>query len=131
MFALQAWTYAAGKGHIRVLLEVAANASHDEKKRRHVLCQFYDEAARREWGERASRGDSEFKIEEACQKLDRDLLETARMDYDNAYAPRATQDGYEVAQAPPGTGPRQGKRYGRKGTHCALSLHILVAILLF
>ena len=94
------------------MLEVAANASHGETKRRHVLCQFYDEAARKEWAERASRGDSEFQVNDACSKLDRDILETARMEYDNAYAPKATHDGYEVVQS---SGPRQAKRIGRNG----------------
>lgn len=31
---LQVWQYAAAKDYIRVLLEIAANASVDEKKRR-------------------------------------------------------------------------------------------------
>ena len=103
-----------------MLLDVAANASNDEKKRRHVLCQFYDEAARREWCEMASRGDADFRIERVCQKQDRDLLETARLEYDNAYAPKATHDGYEVPQVASSAGPRQGKRFGRKGAHAHL-----------
>ena len=87
------------KGHIRVLLEVAANAAHGEKKRRHVLCQFYDELARKEWAELAARGDQGFSVEDACQTIDRDILETARREYDDTLGPKATSDAYEVVHA--------------------------------
>ena len=38
-----------------------------------------------------------FDINVICLKTDRDILETARMEHDNAYAPKAKTDGYEQA----------------------------------
>ena len=63
--------YANFKGHVRVLHEIAANAAHGDKKRRHVLCQFYDELVRKEWSEIAARGDTGFSVDDACQIIDR------------------------------------------------------------
>ena len=103
--------YANFKGHIRVLLEVAANAAHGDKKRRHVLCQFYDELARKEWAELAARGDQGFSVEDACQTIDRDILETARREYDDALGPKATSDAYEVVHA--SKGKLSGKAAGK------------------
>ena len=94
-----------------MLHEVASNAGHDEKKRRHVLCQFYDEVARREWSEKAARGDTEFILAVACQKLDRDILESARLEYDNSYAPRANRDGYEAAM--PASAPKRNGKHSK------------------
>ena len=76
---------------------------------RHVLCQFYDELARREWSESAARGDSNFDINVVCRSIDRDILEAARADYDHAYGPRAKQDGYEVTAPSASSGGRGGK----------------------
>ena len=53
---LEVWHYASGRAHIRLLHEIAANASHDDRKRRHVLAQFYDEIVRGEWQEQVKRG---------------------------------------------------------------------------
>ena len=107
--------YANFKGHIRVLLEVAANAAHGDKKRRHVLCQFYDELARKEWAELAARGDQGFSVEDACQTIDRDILETARREYDDTLGPvasfKATSDAYEVVHA--SKGKSSGKAAGK------------------
>ena len=91
----QAWSYTAARAHIRVLHEVAANASHDVKNRRHVLAQFYDEVARKEWAEQSKRGAGNFDPRVCCLKVDRDLLEMARIEYDDAMAPKAKVDGYE------------------------------------
>ena len=120
--AADIWPYAAFKGHIRVLHEVAANANHGDKKRRHVLCQFYDELARKEWAELAARGDCDFSVADACQTIDRDILESARREYDACWGlhPKATSDGYEVVQ-PAGKGGGWGPvhkspvQYGGKG----------------
>ena len=81
---------------------------------RHVLAQFYDELARKEWSERAARGDSSFDINVVCRAIDRDILETARSEYDYAYGPRAKHDAYE-AEAPSANSGRQGKRRNRGG----------------
>ncbi len=78
-----------------MLHEIAANASHDVKNRRHVLAQFYDEVARKEWAEQSKRGAADFDTKVCCLKVDRDLLEMARIEYDNAMAPKAKVDGYE------------------------------------
>ena len=122
--AADIWPYAAFKGHIRVLHEVAANAAQGDKKRRHILCQFYDELARKEWAELAARGDSDFSVADACQIIDRDILESARREYDACMGlgPKATSDAYEVFQ-PAGKGGAWGpvhkshdqKHYGGKG----------------
>ena len=42
----------------------------------------YDEVARKDWAEKASRGDVGFCVREACRQLDPDLLSRAKRIYD-------------------------------------------------
>jgi hypothetical protein len=115
--AADIWPYAAFKGHIRVLHEVAANAAQGDKKRRHVLCQFYDELARKEWAELAARGDCDFSVADACQTIDRDILESARREYDVAWEPKATSDAYEVVQPAGKGGSGKSSEKGRRNAN--------------
>lgn len=55
LFPLQVWDYGAARAHARILLEIGATAAFEG--RRHHLMQYYDEVARREWNEKATRGD--------------------------------------------------------------------------
>ena len=105
----QVWPYVSARAHIRVLHEVAANASHDDKKRRHVLAQFYDEQVRGDWQEQAKRG--KFSIILLAGVLDRDALDAARLEYDNHFAPKAKEDAYELPEAPYSSG------YSKRGMH--------------
>lgn len=77
--ACEMWTYTATRAHLRICLQVAAEASHENK--RHILGQFYDEICRKEWAVRAERGDADFDIEAACLGVDHELLKRARHKY--------------------------------------------------
>ena len=68
-------------------MEIGANAGHEN--RRHVLMQFYDEVMRKEWAEKAQRGDEHFSVNKACVSLDLNALAHAKNEYDAAFAKRA------------------------------------------
>ena len=86
--AVGIWTYTAARAHIRVLMEIAANASNETdcngNRRRHVLMMHYDEVARMEWSEKAARGDQGFCVNKASTQVDYELLNRARMAHDAA-----------------------------------------------
>ena len=82
-------------------MEIAVTSGHEN--RRAVLMQFYDEIARKEWAERALRGDPGFCVNKVCNcashaskldtghyalqasmRLDSELLSRARHAYDRA-----------------------------------------------
>ena len=50
--------------------------------RRGQLAQFYDEACRRDWAERAIRGDADFDVSVEAARLNLHLLERARTAWD-------------------------------------------------
>ena len=50
----QTWNYTASTAHLRICMEIAANAKNEH--RTGVLAQVYDEVCRKEWAERAFRG---------------------------------------------------------------------------
>jgi F420-dependent methylenetetrahydromethanopterin dehydrogenase len=69
----------------------AAQAGTGETKRKGHLAMVYDEVARKDWAEKAARGDIGFCVREACRQLDPDLLSRAKRIYDTNEA--AAQDG--------------------------------------
>ena len=81
--ALQVWDYGAARTHARILMQVGACAGHED--RRHVLMQCYDEVVRKDWAEKARRGDVGFDVNKASLTLDLEALNSARHLYDTLY----------------------------------------------
>lgn len=52
---LQIWPYTASMAHLRICMEIAITSHCEERS--HVLAQIYDELCRKEWAERAYRGE--------------------------------------------------------------------------
>ena len=63
-------------------MEIAASAANE--KRRFALAVFYDELCRKEWAERASRGDIDFDVNIVSMVKDLEILARARIAYDGA-----------------------------------------------
>ena len=63
-------------------MEIAASAANE--KRRFALAVFYDELCRKEWAERASRGDTDFDVNVVSMVKDLEILARARIAYDAA-----------------------------------------------
>ena len=70
-----------------VLFLFCSGAAASEK-RRHVLAQFYDELCRKDWAERAARGDVDFDVNLACLACDNGVLDRARIAYDSTHKPQ-------------------------------------------
>ena len=77
MIAAQVWKYHAACAHLRVCMEIAASAANE--KRRFALAVFYDELCRKEWAERASRGDIDFDVNIVSMVKDLEILARARI----------------------------------------------------
>ena len=82
VIAAQVWKYHAACAHLRVCMEIAASAANE--KRRFALAVFYDELCRKEWAERASRGDFDFDVNIVSMVKDLEILARARIAYDGA-----------------------------------------------
>ena len=78
----QVWKYHPACAHLRVCMEIAASAANE--KRRFALAVFYDELCRKEWAERASRGDLDFDVNIVSMVKDLEILARARIAYDGA-----------------------------------------------
>jgi hypothetical protein len=63
-------------------MQIASSAAAE--KRRFALAIFYDEVCRKEWSERASRGDTEFDVNVECLVCNKELLDRARIAFDAA-----------------------------------------------
>ena len=70
--------------HFRVCMEVAAGAAAE--KRRYTLAITYDELCRKQWNQKATRGDRDFDVNIVSLVKDKDLLERARALYDASSA---------------------------------------------
>ena len=111
-------------------MEIGANA-HLEK-RRHMLMQFYDEAVRcslfghpsvartlrfalallrKEWQER-SMVDPTFDVNVACLSINRDILEFARTEFDDAFPKNTASERESTHSSFGGSGRAQQKPRG-------------------
>ena len=82
--ANELWDYTASAAHLRNCLEIAAGSQNEG--RRHTLAQIYDETCRKEWSEKAFRGDPGFDVNQISRTKDNELLNRARLIYDSTAA---------------------------------------------
>jgi len=88
IFSLQVWDYATARVHLKNCLRIASDAANGD--RRHWLAQVYDELARKEWYERAKRGDAGSDVNVNPLVIDQDILKRACLKFDKLREKDAT-----------------------------------------
>ena len=68
---------------VRISVQVGMRASL--KGRAMVVAQFYDSVARKDYAERAFRGDSDFNPDTSCRSLDAEILARAEVQWDSHF----------------------------------------------
>ena len=68
-------------------MQIGATAGNED--RRHVFMQRYDEVVRKDWAEKARRGDDGFDVNVSSCSLDLEALNSARHLYDTLYPKQA------------------------------------------
>ena len=114
MDALHIMSYSVCMAHKRNCLWVAGRATSGDKRRRHHLCQYYDEVCRREWGAMAMRQDPDFSMETTPLVHNPEFLLHAQDAYDKDNVKPAVSAAPQ-SSAPSSGAPKGGKGKGGKG----------------
>ena len=98
---------------------VCASGTAATENRKGLLGQYYDEVCRREWSERAARGDGDFDVNIESCKLCKDSLDRARVAYDAAAQQQKKQSPASSASQPAKYPNKHGqvKKHWTKKSH--------------
>ena len=95
-----------------------------------MLAQFYDEMCRKDWAERAARGDVDFDVNLVCLACDKEMLDRARIAYDSTNSSKAPKEP-TAAGSSAGLRRQKGTPKGSGTSHAVSSFDVLAFAFVF
>ena len=97
-----------------------------------MLAQLYDEMCRKDWAERAARGDVDFDVNLVCLACDQEMLDRARIAYDSTNSSKAHKEPTAAGSSAGLRRPKQGSTPKGSGTsHAVSSFDVLAFAFVF